>query len=379
MKKLLILFVLLIYSNFCGAVLTPYQQQQVNFILDHPYHAMMKLVGLYPCSNFGDLMFSQEAQGLDYVEELCSLFNSLLKEIKRCPRTPEEFKNQSTENKKLYKVLSSVFCYLVLQRVILSEFDQIKVEEQRKAALLKKLNHIFEESTDLIPFLKIFPLVLFNLRVMSALPILSQNLDDIDKAEPFFCHLMSKTTLLIIFNPVLSGIFSKRLDPRELLEKLKTLYGQTLELFIFSCENIFCITRTALLEHQAKPLTFIAPSEPPNLEQLWPSPSIPKKRNKKRKSRRGANFARGAQNTYEETFNESIVNDCPQEEVPLEEAQNPPSIPTTSRRWDGPLLDLEPSQDGLFLMRGRDCDKRMAIFKRSHSAPPVAKSTRESF
>ena len=390
-KSLMILF--MTFSNPCNAVLTrDHAHQLIDWILNDPLSAEIVFVGLLPCSRFDAFVPAFEAsstgptQNLPKVkEDLLELFKYLLKEIKCYPKNYEAFKKESLENKRLYRVVCTVFCFLIMIKVTLETFDRATVE---KDSILRKLNKLFENDIDLVPFLKLFPMVLCYFSFIRHFPAIISSSDAVDKPEPQFCHWITKAALIIVHNIKLRELFSQNPNSnrdifvKQLVKMEKEehpIFGknQILNLFVYSCMEISGTDKDHSLYSDPNAVIVFNPTNTPIIEPVLECSELekflteePKKRRKKRKP----TGKRAPISTVQPTFLD--------EEQGMTPSSTASSSPYENNHWDGPLLDLDQTwrtEGSRKLVGMTDNKEKLKVLKRSHSAPPITKTTRESF
>ena len=385
--------------------MTPGRAHQLSeWILKDPLRAGIGSIGLLPCSRFDGLPTILNASSKEITpiiarinsEELLELFKYLLKEIKHYPKDYETFRKQNLENKRLYRVTSTVFCFLIMLKVTLEEFDRGWVEKDIKYSLLQKINHLLEKDIDLVPFLKLFSLVLYHFQFIRFFPAMVALSDDVDKPEPYFCHWISKVALMILYIPSLKPIFLKISNSARaiFIEKLKESEKGIFSLFVNTCKEISVMCEEVpdknqslypdpdacivfkpkiLKESQVNPI--IEPAmKCSELEKLLEEEaeidfSKPKRRKKRKPTSKRAPIP--------------TIQSTPLDEEP-EDSPNPTasSSPHENNHWDGPLLDLDQTwrtEGSRKLVGMTDNKEKLKVLKRSHSAPPITKTTRESF
>lgn len=398
-KVLMILF--LTFSNPCSSVLTPERANKlIEWILNDPLDSEIILVGLFPCNRFEalppafDTTSENHTQFLTIInEELLELFEYLLNQITYYPRDYKKFKEQKEENKKLYRVVCTVFCFLIMRKVLLEEFYTSDIEKSKKEIFLIKLNCTFQNHKNFDSFLNLFPVVLYHFSLIRFFP---QSVElNVDKPEPHFCHWISKAAMIILENERLNTFFlsipnSKRAN---FFDKLKQMKSEIFNLFVYTCEKIsgtdqahsLYPTPDAIIIFKPKSHTSQYRPTPPVIEppiecsqledSLFKTKTTEFKNTKRHRNNRSRKKRISGGITPIPTIQEPFFDE---EQGVSPSSTSSPSISENSH-WDGPLLDLEPSQEGFSLMRGRDCEQRAAVLRRPNSAPPVVQRKRESF
>ncbi len=377
MNKGFVIAVFLTFSNLCNAVLTrDHAYQLIEWILKDPLSAEIVFVGLLPCNRFEALVPAfdetnptEPTQNLPKVKEvLLDLFKFLLKEIKYYPKNYVDFKNQSSENKKLYRVTSTVFCFLIMLKVTLEIFKSPAVEKDTNDLMLRKLNNLFEKDINLVPFLKLFPIVLYHFILM----IMLSPTEDIDKPEPQFCHWISKAALLILNNNSLRQLFlgnspiSNRFIFIQELIKMETAGRQILKLFVYSCKQISGIDQDQSLYPTPDTVIVFKPTSPSQSRPALPVIEPPLECSELEKSLTIKSSNVNTQNNPRKKKNRNKNRRAPM-----------PIIQPTL--YDGPAMSLETEQ-GAHLFYLKDYGQRdKVIEKRSNSAPPKVRGVSEPF
>ncbi len=365
------------FSNPCSAVLTPEELTSViEEIFEDPLAVMTDYVGFQPRSEFAKSYIIENVRIFENIDRLCNIFiDSLdLLNAQKCsiPRSIDELRAKSIEEKKLYRVLSSIFSSLIITKIFFSNFSCPNSQKGKKETCTKRLDRIFERCKNLDLLLIVFPLVLENFYQMSLLPHIYPSMHPVDQPEPFFCHLISKGALMFL-NCGGCNYFHRRVGGTGItfLNRLKGLAQVTQELFNYSVLEINFQDLTTIrpwnMNPEASPARE-APLECYELEKLLTEE--PKKRRKKKKP----TGKRAPISTVQPTFLD--------EEQGMTPSSTASSSPHENNHWDGPLLDLDQTwrtEGSRKLVGMTDNKEKLKVLKRSHSAPPITKTTRESF
>lgn len=351
------------FSNPCSAVLTPEELTSViEEIFEDPLAVMTDYVGFQPRSEFAKSYIIENVRIFENIDRLCNIFiDSLdLLNAQKCsiPRSIDELRAKSIEEKKLYRVLSSIFSSLIITKIFFSNFSCPNSQKGKKETCTKRLDRIFERCKNLDLLLIVFPLVLENFYQMSLLPHIYPSMHPVDQPEPFFCHLISKGALMFL-NCGGCNYFHRRVGGTGItfLDRLKGLSQATQELFNYSVPEINFQDLTTIrlwnMNPELSPVieqTLECSQLEESLTAQSPDSSSPKPNSKRNNRNRNKNRNRAAA-----------------------KAQQP-------SRYDGPPFDLdEIQQNNPLLIKIIYDSPKSKVPKRSHSAPPLPKESKVSY
>lgn len=360
-KSLMILFIT--FSNTCSAVLTPEElAKTIEAIFEDTLGVMTDYVGLKPAPKFLETGIEENVRIFDNIGRLCDIFiDSLnLLSTQQCsiPRSVEELRAKSIEEKKLYRALSTIFSCLIITRIFFNKFDCPRSQARKQEACTKRLDWIFEKYKNLDRLLIAFPLILENFYQMSLLPHIYPLMHPVDQPEPFFCHLISKGALMFL-NCSGCNYFHRRVGGTGItfLDRLKGLSQATQELFNYSVPEINFQDLTTIrlwnMNPELSPVieqTLECSQLEESLTAQSPDSSSPKPNSKRNNRNRNKNRNRAAA-----------------------KAQQP-------SRYDGPPFDLdEIQQNNPLLIKIIYDSPKSKVPKRSHSAPPLPKESKVSY